>query len=249
MKEETYSALQFGHVKKYNHLKRKVSTVNQAMDVDKFQFMEQEYPKLLCSFWEASHLSNTVWNKVYHRKLLTCLPFSDSADRIFWGDDLILNLHLLENCDSFRYIPDYLYGYRQLCGGTSKFSLHTMEDLDRIKHYQLSFLKRYPGTDSEKIQQMLFSEIAGWFYVYIQQGLDHLTEGELSKLITDTLCLSSFVLARQYFLASSGNDWDATQLLRQADPNKYIESAKQTRGNQLIKKKLLDILKYLYSIL
>lgn len=248
-KEEMYSVIQFGYWKKYNHLKRKGVSVAHTIDVGKNDFTIYEYPKLLCSFWENSHLTTSVCNKIYHRKLLSNLPDSNSSEKVFWGDDLILNLGLLENCDSMRLIPDYLYNYRQLSGGTNSFSKHTMEDLDNIKQYQLFFLNRYQGNDKEKIQNILFSEIAGWFFIYIQQALGYISDKELIQLISDTLCLPNFILARQYYLEHSKENWEAVNLLRKADSNEYLNKAKIYERKQHVKNSLRQILKRIYSML
>lgn len=183
-----YSLIQFGFFKKYNHLHQKCRTVNQPLAVTQQEFLTHEYPKLLCSFWDASHLTTNVWNKLYHRNLLSNLPDSLNAEKIFWGDDQVLNLYLLENCDNALFIPDVLYAYRQFSGATNKFSLHTMHDLDSIKRYQQIFLNRYQGTDKDKMQNILYSEVAGWFYAYVQQGLAYLNEDKLKELITRRRC-------------------------------------------------------------
>lgn len=120
LNQEQYDALQFGYVKKYNHLRRKVRSSARTVSVQEEQFVEQEYPKLLCSFWERSHLTMQVWNKVYHRKLLSNLKAVKGTEKIFWGEDLILNLHLLSTCRMILFIPDTLYCYVQFRGGQAR---------------------------------------------------------------------------------------------------------------------------------
>lgn len=88
-------ALQFGYIKKYNHLSRKSIEVKEPLVSDKDSFYNQEYPKLVCSFWDNSHLTTNVWNKVYHRSLILNLPSSKTAEIVFWGDDQIVNLFAL----------------------------------------------------------------------------------------------------------------------------------------------------------
>ena len=139
--------------------------------------------------------------------MLSNLPDSLNVEKIFWGDDQVLNLYLLENCDNALFIPDVLYAYRQFSGSTNQFSLRTMHDLDAIKRYQQIFLNRYQGTGKDKMQNILYSEVAGWFYVYVQQGLTHLKEDQLKELITDTLCLPNFQLARKYYIHESSESW------------------------------------------
>lgn len=241
------SAMQFGFVKKYNHLSRKGTGVNTPLDIDRKSFLAHEYPKLLCSFWEGSHLTPSTCNKVYHRSLIPNLPASESAEKVFWGDDLIMNLHLLSTCESFRFIPDTLYCYRQLSGGTSSFSKQTMRDLDNIKKYQLQFLESYQGGSTERIRNTLFSEIAGWFFVYVQQALDHLNEAELIALINDTFQYPRFMLAKEYFMSKPEENWDAVNLLRKEDAHEYIQRAKKYHNKRSIKNAIRKILKRIYA--
>ena len=240
-----YSAIQFGYSKKYNHLKKNVKPIEKATSVDEKMFIENEYPKLLCSFWDDSHLNTNVCTKVYHKNLLENLPDSNSAERIFWGDDLILNLHLLSTCKKFRIIPDTLYSYRQFSGSTNKFSLKTMEDLDNIKKYQLSYLDKYDGPNKDKIKSILFSEIAGWFFIYVQQALNHLNENEVRVLVESTLQLPRFLKAEQYYVNNAEN-WEAVNLLRKCDVELYINKANEYSKRQTFKNKVKDILKKIY---
>lgn len=242
-----YSAMQFGYIKKYNHLKKKNdSSIKQPLEMSKELFYLQEYPKLLCSFWDKSHLSSNVWNKVYHRKLFENLMHSDSVEKIFWGEDLILNLQLLSECESFKFIPNTLYCYRQFSGGTNRFSLRTMKDLDNIKKYQLLYLEQYQGNSQESIKNILFSEVAGWFFHYIQQGLDYLNDEELINLINESLQLPRFIQAREYYMNSEEN-WDAVNLLRKADAKEYILKAKEYKNKKDIKSTIIQFVKKVYS--
>lgn len=237
------AVLQFGYVKKYHHLSRKVVSVKVAMDIDENDFLKYEYPKLLCSFWEESRLTTNVWNKVYHRKLFSDFSASDLEEKIFWGDDQILNLQVLSKCDSFRFIPNILYCYRQLSGGTNRFSMQAMKDLDKIKEYQLLYLKTYSGKEKERIKGILFSELAGWFFIYIQQALDYLDEDKLLALIEETLNYPSFVLAREYYMDTREENWEAANLLRKADAHEYIAKARQYHDRGRIKRKLREIVR------
>lgn len=240
-------AMQFGYIKKYNHLSRKGVKVKRPLNTDRNCFLAQEYPKLLCSFWESSHLITSVWNKVYHRSLISNLPASESAEKVFWGEDQIINLHLLSDCKSFRFIPDTLYCYRQLSGDTNSFSMHTMKDLDNIKKYQLIYLDRYQGDSKDRIRATLFSEVAGWFFVYVQQALEHLNEEELVILINDALQFPRFKLAREYYLNRSEENRDTVNLLRKADAREYIRKAKEYHNNRKAKDAIRKILKQIYA--
>lgn len=211
------------------------------------EFLTREYPVLLCSYWEGARVNFAVWNKVYHRRLLSNLPASDSVERVFWGDDLIMNLHLLQNCDSMLFIPEVLYCYRQFIGGTGNFSPRTFQDLNNIKAYQLRFLEDYPGGSKEKILDILFAEAAAWYYGLIQQALKHHSDAEVETMIVESLQLPSFVRTREYYLHESDCDWEAVELLRKADPKEYIAKAKVFRKVRTPKEILRDFILKIYS--
>ena len=242
-------AIQFGFMKKYNHLSHKVTLVKTPLDTDRNTFNAHEYPKLLCSYWNEAHLTTNVSNKVYHCSLISSLPSSKTVEKVFWGDDQIMNLYLLSECESFRFIPDALYCYRQMSGDTSRFSLHTMEDVDNIKKYQLMFLKHYQGNVKQPIKQILFSELAGWFFYYIQQALDYLDEEELILLINNVLQYPRFILAREYFMKLPQAKWDSVNLLRKADAKEYIQKAKEYHANRKLKDTVKEMLKQIYAII
>ena len=238
--------LQFCYIKKFNHLTKK-SNLNSKDFSDGDEFYNNEYPKLLCSFWEKARLTPNVWNKVYKKELKDSLPSYDSFERIFWGDDLIMNLFLLERCRSALFIPDYLYIYRQFSGGTGKFSNHTMHDLNRIKAYQLEFIDRFQGKRKEDIINTCFMEIAGWFFSYVKQGLNIVGETKTKNLIAESLELSNFKLAREYYLNNphSSNKW--VELLKCADADEYIRKAKEENAEKNIISRFVSILKWLYK--
>lgn len=136
-----------------------------------------------------------------------------------------------------------------MSGDTSRFSLHTMEDVDKIKKYQLMFLKHYQGKAKFLIRNKLYSELAGWFFYYIQQALDYLDEEELILLINNVLQYPRFILAREYFMKMPQEKWDLVNLLRKADAKEYIQKAKENRDNRKIKDTVKKMLKQIYAII
>lgn len=240
-----YSLIQFGFYKKYNHLKRSVKFVRKDLIVNKTEFDLHEYPKLLCSFAESSHLNTSCCNKLYSNKLLANLP--DEKERVFWGDDEILNMYLLQDVEKALFSPDLLYVYRQSSGGTGKFSLRTMNDLDTIKKYQLEFLERRKNDNTEKMYRTLHAETAAWFLLYLREANNHLAENELEELISNTLQLPRFVLAREYFTDHPEN-WDGPKLLVRGDVKEYLAFSKEKPRKSLketIKKALIYIYKWI----
>lgn len=240
-------AMQFGYSKKYNHLRKAQKTVRADIYLDRDAFMKQEYPKLLCSFWDEANLKVIVFNKVYHRSLLNNLPPANQAERLFWGDDQVMNMYLLETCRSFSFIPDTLYVYRQGSGGTNRFSLHTAQDINSIKHYQLSFIEKHPEYPRSILEKSLFSELAGWTFYYICQGTKHLPDEQLKSLIAEAMELPSYQAAREYYLTRSNEKWEAVNLLRQADPDAYLEAAKKAAGKKEdLKSAIISLAKNIY---
>ena len=239
------SVLQFGYQKKYNHLKKTTNTVSNIKLVSGENLENNEFPKLICSFWEPSHLTNSVYNKVYHRSLVNNLPASEIAERAFWGDDLVINLYLLENALSILFLPQCLYVYRQGSGGTSLFNVHTMDDLDFIKQHQIKFLEG--RDDKEILEKILFSEIAGWFFLWVKQALDQLEEKTVKQHIERILQLPSFVMAQSYYEKLDSRECEAVELLRKADSDIYITCAKKANdldnGREI---QLLRVLKKIY---
>ena len=245
--ESDCEVLQFGFCKKFNHIKQKVQLVDQTINVTGEEYLDNEYPKLLCSSWEESHITPNVWNKVYRRDLTNSLPNSDKTEKVFWGDDLIMNLHMLESCRDIRFIPDVLYNYRQLSGDTKKFSLSTMNDLNIIKQYQTQFLENYNGNAKERIIRNMHGETAGWLFYYVRQAISHIEEDKLRNLIQKTLKLKAFVLSRQYFLENTEEKWDAVNLLREAKADDYLTKAKEYNNKERsVKETVIAVLKTIY---
>lgn len=242
--------LQFGNVLQYNHLRRTLHQIHREIVCDRAAFLADEYPKLLCSHWEQAHLTCYIWNKVFHRRLLQYLPSSETAERIFWGDDLILDLHLMEHCEALRMIPDRLYAYRQPPGGEKSFADATMRDVDAIKKYQLQFLERQgPRPDRARILEALCFEAADWFFTFVCSLLSEGREDSLRHLIPETLALPRFQVIRAYYLDRPKDDRLPVALLRQADPQAYTEAAARQLKTRRLPKKLKSVVKRIYSML
>lgn len=249
-----YSVIQFCFYKKYNHLKRKLVLTDKELHYHYQDFILYEYPKLLCNKWDNSHLNTNVWNKVYHSDILKSIDSPDNHEKIFWGEDLILNLQLLSfSCNSICFIPDALYCYRQFSGDTNKFSLRTMEDLNKIKKYQLKYLEKIQTknilSDESimRIKNRLFSEVASWLYIYICQACEIMEKKKVIQLLNESLALDSFVLTRQFYLNHSEENWEAVRLLREADPDKYIEKAKEHIKHRSAKEKTKALMRKIYA--
>ena len=214
-------AVQFNSYVKYRFFKKKRNNCKERI-VEKEDFLSHEYPKLLCSYWEESELNVTVWDKIYDRKLADNLPKELSRQRIFMGDDLVLNLFLMEKCNRVKYDAKPLYCYRTLTGSTNKWKEKDLYDLDILKQYQMQIIERQDWSSKEKILRNYYSEIASWLYFHIREGAGRLPQEQLIKYLDEVLNLISFRKAHLYFLEQNRENWEAVNLLRDADSEKYV---------------------------
>ena len=59
--------------------------------------------------------------------------------------------------------------------------------------------------------------------------------------------LPSYQAAREYYLTRSNEKWEAVNLLRQADPDAYLEAAKKAAGKKEgLKSAIITIAKNIY---
>lgn len=244
--ENDVSLLQFGTVKKYNHLTARRPCTSSVLTVSENDLAKNEYPRLVCSTWDGAHLTTCVTDKVYKNSLARKLPASNGAPRVFWGEDLIMNLHMLENCGSAMFVPEICYCYCQN-GGTKHFSKDTMRDLDTIKRYQLEFFERCEETRRDEIERRLFSEVAGWLFFYVREACEVLDSTEVGKLIRESLERERFVLAREYFLSHPEENWEAAELLRRGDAQEYIRHAELYRESIGLSEKIKSLLRRIYA--
>ena len=233
--------IEFGFIKKYNHLYKKIRSSDKLLLINKEDFLMNEYPQLLCSKWTNSHIDNLAWNKVYSRNLKNNIVLKNK--RLFWGDDQILNLQLLENCNSCLIIPDVLYCYRQGSGYTNKFSKNALVDLNIIKEWQIHFIDKYKYDNKDLIYSNLFGEISGWTFEYMKNALEELNEDEVINIIDSALKLPSFELAKNYYLTTNFENWDGVNLIRSSDINKYILVAKEITKKEKKLKYLKKLIK------
>jgi len=239
-----FDILQFAFWKKFGFLKAKIVHFKESTK-DRDAFLNNDYPKLLCGFWDDSNLTVHVWNKMYKRKMADNIDPKIKDERVFMEEDIILNLHLCEKCHKLYCLPKTLYCYRQFSGGTNRWSTKTMYDLNTVKQYQLKFIEKesIDNIDNkDKIINVLFSEVAAYFFLHIQQGLDVLTREEMVTYIKEILELPAFVQAREYY-KSNNEQWEAVRLLREADPEKYISAACESKKNIPLSKKLKNTIR------
>ena len=244
LQDISIDVMQFAHRIRYIHLSRKIDAVKKEICIDRASFIKQEYPLFLCSSSDSAQLTLNVWNKVYKKELFDNLPPSETAPCLFWGDDLVMNLIALETVEAIKIIPDVLYVYRDLTGGTTKYSKNEMKDLNLIKDYQRSFINRMAIEDKAALIEKLHCETACWFAVWVKEGIHSIDEAEMTTLTEETLLLPSIQEARQFFQRESKLKWEQIELLRRASAQEYIEWAKKGQDK---KSGLKDVIKRLYK--
>ncbi len=241
IKDEKYQLIQCGYYKKFNHLKFKDNTVRERIEIGAEEFYEREYPYLLSSRnIESRLLLNTV-TKFYHKSIYKNIPDPESLGRLYMGDDLVINLHLLEKCSSALYLPDAYYLSYRLNGNTGNYRKNEMHNLDRIKYYQKIFLDKWNGKAKAKVEELHHFETADWFYVHVVRSLKEIGEKSTKELICEILSLPAFVRAREYFEKNPMDNLPVKLLLLQS-ADEYIIAAKADKGGSL-KKKIYKFIK------
>ncbi len=229
VKSEAFQLVQCGYYKKFNHLKFKDNPVRARTEISAEEFYEREYPYLLTSRNIDSRLMLNTVTKLYHKSLYKKIPCPEGLERLYMGDDLVINLHLLEGCTSALYLPDSYYVSYRLNGSTGNYRKNEMHNLDRIKHYQKIFLDRWNGKAKEKVESLHHFETADWLYLHIVRSVKEIGEEETRGLVSEVLALPAFVRAREYF-KNKETDSLPVRLILSNDPDEYVRAAKADRG-------------------
>lgn len=236
-KEEKYDLIQFNYIKKYNHMKRSIKSVDTEIEVDNQEFYINDYPILLCNNYSGSRLTNSVWNKIYRKELFDRRFDFEMSLRLFMGDDLVINLSVVQKCKNILFTPQILYVYNDLTGGTTKFRVNEMEDLNIVKEYQIKYLKKWKAenqsTNYDKVEQALYGEIAAWFFLFIQHAMNYMKIEDIKKLIKEALGYSTFKKAVKYYKNHPTENWMAVNLLKEGNIERYIEEAKKQKMKKL----------------
>lgn len=245
-----YDLIQFGFYNKYNHIKISKRITKVDVIVDENEFLLNHYPALLCNRWQKSLLKVTVWGKLYKSSLLSNLPdlLESFSRRQFWGEDIIINLYLLQTCKCVLFIKDILYTYQANLGLTKTYHDSDMKDLNSIKEIQLQFLSEYKcGNNGEEIERNLFGEIAAWFFIYVKDSLSMKSVAETEKMIEETLDYSSFIKAKDYYNNYNNEQWLAVNLLRTSSSQDYIRSVQNIDNykHKNIKNKIITLIQKL----
>ena len=117
-----------------------------------------------------------------------------------------------------------------------------MYDLNMIKSYQRQFLDIYKGNAVETIEEIMYSETAGWLLAHIIEGEKTNGDKEMYQYIVKVLHLQQFQCAKGYYLDNPSIQYPAVDLLRKGDPQKYIDYANKETNKNRLKKELKGIL-------
>lgn len=240
-------AMQFGAVHRYRHLSWPVRAVSRPLQIPGELFRQEVYPKLVYTTWRDTRLQNYVWNKLYKRDLLRYLPDPDSAEYVFQCEDVLVNLQLLEHCRSFLFVPDAIYVYRALIGGSQRFSPRKMKDMTVVWERQLTIEARRPCDQSGRHQERIYDTIADRVFAYVREAVCAVEGEALRALVAESLALPAMQKARAYFAAHPKETWEPGRLLRENDPEAYIAAAmeknRSAKHKRTVKSVLLRILR------
>lgn len=183
--EQNVDLLQFSYQKKLHYVRKSVQQVQMVLHQNRDEFMTNHYPVLLGSYYGGACLTASMYDKAYRRTLFDEVLSAEQTRYIFIGDDVYLNLHILENVRSACFIPNVLYTYQALTGGTKRFNTHYMEDYQVVKDNQLHFIGKYSNQFPWK-QDMTYychAETAWCVYAQILDIAKHFQEGEALEMI------------------------------------------------------------------
>lgn len=225
---EQYSpeAVEFGAVQRNPIREIPLSYQGPAVCLSRDDFSARDYPRLLCGRWKDARILLNIWSKLFHKSLLSKLPPAESAERLFHGEDIVLNLHLLENVDRFLLIPERLYAHRPV-GGTKRFLPNEIVNIDLTRRYQLCFWEKWDGGDlKDAALATMHERAANSLYRFAQKGLRSVSEQTLFTLLHEALTLPCIQKAQEYWLEHPENRERPIDLLREAEPQTYIDCAK-----------------------
>lgn len=236
--------IQFSYQKKLRFIRRKCRRVESRLFQEHRDFMNNHYPMLLGSYYEGAKLTASLYDKAYKRSLFDGVVSSENTPHIFMGDDVYLNLHILQNVQKACFIPDCLYSYQCLTGGTKRFNSHYMEDYDIVKAAQLKTIQQLAPRYSWKqdMEYYCHAETAWCMYAYcidIVKASDGNRENAI-EVIEKCLQYSWIKRAIEYFTHTEITDTyaptlDRIRLLVERNPVAYYETAIQQKEKKDLK--------------
>lgn len=234
-KDDKYELVQFSNYNKYNHVVIKEKMPYKCAYSDEKDFKYKEYPGLLCSVFNK--LNGNAAYKLYHSRLLRNLPKEEERADLFMGDDVVMNLYMLQDCRSALYIDTPLYVYRTTSGNSNKLRKSILADLDKLKSTQHFFLSKWDGADKMHIEALLYFTLAQDFFSNVQGFVSNLSEHETLQLLNEALTYPFFISASKYFQKHTEDKRLVVELIRRYDAKAYIDAAKASiRSSNMLRK-------------
>lgn len=144
--------------------------------------------------WAKDTNLNAVWTKAF-RKAVFSWDLSSKKYDIKSGEDLLMNIPLIQNANTITYLPESLYYYRSNPDGvSSNFRKEKIKDLLISRGEFHSFLNSYNSSDVNKSATIsTFTIIAGTVSALLQTNIKNkkqlltiITESELYKQLDKT---------------------------------------------------------------
>lgn len=200
--------LQFSFQKKLRFVSKKFPCTTSILLQNKTEFMENQYPMLLGSYYAGSILTASMYDKVYRKTLFDNVISSRDTNYIFVGDDVYLNLHILQNVNSAVFIPNCLYSYQALTGGTKRYSKQFMDDYQIVKDNQLDFINKYSHLYhwKQNMEYYCHAETAWCVYSQILRITKHFSKEEALTLISECFEYDWVKRAINYFQTVNYNE-------------------------------------------
>ena len=236
--------VQFSYQKKLRFVKKVCPCVNAPLLQEHNDFMNNHYPMLLGSYYEGAKITASLYDKAYKRSLFDGVISSSDTRYIFMGDDVYLNLHILRHVQKAYFIPECLYSYQCLTGGTKRFNKHYMEDYDIVKQTQLYFIQELGPQYAWKQDMEYFchAETAWCMYAY-SIDIVRFCSGDREKSVEMIRRCFDYQWIRNaisYFLETSITDsysptLEKIHLLTSQNPEAYYEIAEQRKEKKDLK--------------
>lgn len=195
------------------------------------EFKKEEFLMYFGELYRHYYL-HFSWNKLYSAAIIKnaelCFP-----TEVNWGEDLLFNLHYLEQCERIYVLPDPFYYYIDSNNNsiTSQFRKDFFVNMQMVQEAAREFLRRhnaYKGTNKELFEQFYTSRIVTCFWnlfhpnsalppelvkqyiceilqdEQVNQSIDYFKKGNFDKKLTGKMIEGKYINALyNYFCVKS----------------------------------------------
>lgn len=160
-----------GIVKKNKYFKNTSELV-----IDKYDYLIQ---------WSKDTNLNAIWSKVFRKRIFSWNS-SNERDSVKSGEDLMMNISLIQSANTITYIPEILYFYRSNQEGiSSNFKESKIKDLLISRSEFHDYLDSYCSGDINQNSSIsTFTIIAGTVAALLQS--ENQNKEQLLSLIVDS---------------------------------------------------------------